>query len=126
MGYTNITKVGTDHTIWQRGFGFYKDELTIMGTRLREVTEKNSAFETRQGIEHFQNQFIVQKNNLDELNHEVNVYIGRLNNDALKHQGRTDEIMLEEHIALHAKYEDFERIMNSLRHEFNEFLAKWL
>jgi uncharacterized membrane protein len=126
MAYTNITKVGTDHTIWQRGFGFYKDELAIMGRRLSEVSEKNTAFEARQGVEHFQNQFIVQKNNLDELSHEVNVYITKLNLDALKHQGRADEVMLEEHLALHAKYEDFERIMNALRHEFNEYLAKWL
>ena len=126
MTYTNITRVGTDHLIWQKGFGFYRDELEIMGNRLQEIAARNNSFEVRQGIEHFQNQFIVQRNNIDELKHEVNVYVEKLNKDAKEHQGRTDTSMIEERVSLHGKYEDFERVMNVLRHEFNEFLAKWI
>ena len=126
MSYTTITRIGTDHTIWQKGFGFYKDELDIMEIRLADIASRNTSFEARQGIEHFQNQFIVQRNNIDELKHEVNIYMGKLGTDALQHGGRMETSMLSEHAILHEKYEDFERVMNILRHEFNEFLSKWM
>ena len=126
MSYTTITRIGTDHTIWQKGFGFYRDELEIMESRLTEIAKKNTAFEARQGVEHFQNQFIVQRNNIDELKHEVNIYVGKLNADAKQHGGRMESTMIEEHASLHEKYEDFERVMNILRHEFNEYLSKWM
>lgn len=126
MSYTTITRIGTDHTIWQKGFGFYKDELEIMEARLSEIAEKNSSFEVRQGVEHFQNQFIVQRNNIDELKHEVNLYVEKLGKDAHLHGGRMESFMINEHADLHEKYENFERVMNILRHEFNEFLSKWM
>ena len=126
MSYTNITRIGTDHTIWQKGFGFYKDELDIMESRLSEVALKNTTFEARQGVEHFQNQFIVQRNNIDELKHEVILYVEKLGKDAQQHGGRMETAMIAEHTALHEKYEDFERVMNILRHEFNEYLSKWM
>ncbi len=126
MSYTTITRIGTDHTIWQKGFGFYKDELEIMESRLSEVASRNTTFEARQGVEHFQNQFIVQRNNIAELKHEVNLYVEKLGSDAQKHGGRMETGMMSEHAELHEKYEDFERVMNVLRHEFNEYLSKWM
>ena len=126
MSYTTITRIGTDHTIWQKGFGFYRDELDIMESRLTEIAKKNTTFEARQGVEHFQNQFIVQRNNIDELKHEVNIYVAKLGTDAQHHGGRMESNMIEEHASLHEKYEDFERVMNILRHEFNEYLSKWM
>ena len=126
MSYTNITRIGTDHTIWQKGFGFYKDELDIMESRLAEVASKNTTFEARQGVEHFQNQFIVQRNNIDELKHEVNLYVEKLGSDAQKHGGRMETTMVAEHAELHEKYEGYEKVMNILRHEFNEYLSKWM
>ncbi len=126
MSYTAITRIGTDHTIWLKGFGFYKDELDIMESRLAEIASRNTTFEARQGVEHFQNQFIVQRNNIDELKHEVNLYVEKLGVDAQQHGGRMESNMVAGHAALHEKYEDFERVMNILRHEFNEFLSKWM
>ena len=126
MSYTTITRIGTDHTIWQKGFGFYKDELDIMESRLTEIAKRNPTFQARQGVEHFQNQFIVQRNNIDELKHEVNIYVSKLGTDAQQHGGRMESHMIDEHATLHEKYEDFERVMNILRHEFNEYLSKWM
>lgn len=126
MSYTTITRIGTDHTIWQKGFGFYRDELDIMESRLSEIAGRNTSFEARQGVEHFQNQFIIQRNNIDELKHEVNIYVEQLGKEAQQHGGRMETGMISTHAELHEKYEDFERVMNVLRHEFNEYLSKWM
>lgn len=121
MIHINIPKAGTDHKIWIKGFSFYRDELDIMESRLSEIADKNTAFDIRQDIEHFQNQFIVQRNNIDELKHEVNLYVQQFE----KYQSAFMN-QEEKQFALHEKYEDFERVMNLLRHEFNEFLSKKL
>jgi hypothetical protein len=97
-----------------------------MDSRLAEIAAKNSSFEARQGIEHFQNQFIIQKNNMYELNHEINLYVQKLGDDSKLHQGRVEAGKIEEHNVLQEKYEVFEKVMNGLRHEFNDFLGKWM
>ena len=111
---SNLTRVGTNHVIWQRGFSFYRDELEIMSYQLTKIASCNTSVDFCKQVEHFQNQLIVQRNNIDELNHEVNLYIEKLGK----------EISLEDQQAdLHEKYQAFERVMNLLRHEFAEFLA---
>ncbi|MBL7731876.1 MAG: hypothetical protein JNM88_11915 [Chitinophagaceae bacterium] len=126
MTYTSITHAGNDHSFWRKGLEFYEDDIQIMETRLAEVASKNNSFEARQGVEHFQNQFIVQRNNMDELNHEINLYVQKLGEDSQKHQGHIEMSMLADHDTLQQKYEVFEKIMNGIRHEFNDFLGKWM
>lgn len=126
MSYTSVSRAGTDHTIWLNGVGFYKDEIHVMESRLAEVATKNTSFEVRQGVEHFQNQFIVQRNNIDELKHEVNLYVAKLANDSLHHAGHVEDSMLVEKIKLHDSYESLERIMKDLRQEFNTWLSIWM
>ncbi len=126
MAYTSITHAGNDHSFWRKGLEFYADDIQIMETRLAEVASKNNSFEARQGVEHFQNQFIIQRNNMDELNHEINLYVQKLGDDSQKHQGRVEVSMITEHDTLQKKYEVFEKIMNGIRHEFNDYLGNWM
>lgn len=114
MGLSNFTRVGTNHIIWQKGFAFYRDELEVMSHQLEEITNRDSSVEFLQLVEHFQNQMIVQRNNIDELKHVVNLYVEQLK------KGAADA---SQQVVLHQKYQDFERVMNLLRHEFAEFLA---
>jgi len=97
-----------------------------MDSRLTEVANKNNSFEARQGIEHFQNQFLVQQKNISDLRHEVNNYVKKLADNTQQHSGQIHESLVPEHNSLHEKYENFEMIMNGLRHEFNEYVAKWM
>lgn len=126
MTYSSITRISSDHTVWLKSLEFYKDEIRTLQNRLAEVATKNTTFEARQGIEHFQNQFIVQRNNIDELKHEMNHFADEVSHDVLHHAGHVSEPLVEEKKVLKEKYEDFERVMNGLRHEFNDYLAKWI
>ncbi|HEX6849576.1 MAG TPA: hypothetical protein VF144_21465 [Chitinophagaceae bacterium] len=126
MSYVNISKAGTDHTIWAKGLEFYKDELEIMNKRLLEISSKNTSEEARKGVEHFQNQFFIQQKNISDLRHQVKGYVTGLSHDAKMHEGHVDAIFITQGEGLKERYEQFEQIMNSLRHEFNEFLSKWM
>ena len=126
MSYVNILRAGTDHTIWAKGLEFYRDELELMTKRLLDISAKNTSAEASKGVEHFQNQFIIQQKNISDLKHGVKNYVKGLSNDAQSHSGHVDAIFLTQGDGLRGRYEQIELIMNSLRHEFNDFLSKWM
>jgi len=126
MSYVNILKAGTDHTIWTKGLEFYRDELEMMNKRLLDISGKNTNEDARKSVEHFQNQFFIQQKNISDLRHQVNSYVKGLSHDAMNHQGHVDAIFITQGDGLRQRYEQLELIMNSLRHEFNEFLSKWM
>ncbi len=124
MSYINIAETGTDHTIWMRGLEFYRDELDLMQIRLTGISGKNTSEEVGKGVEHFQNQIMIQQKNINDLKHEVRNFVKGLSNDAKGYNGQVDEIYLKQSRSLKERYEQQEQIMNSLRHEFNNFLSK--
>jgi hypothetical protein len=125
MSYTNVLNVAKGQAEWLKALSFYEDEVYIMENRLAEVSSKNTSFEARQGIEHFQNQFVIQRNHLDQLKHYIRIFDQRLSADAEKHQGHVDAGYVAGHTVLENKFTIFEKLMNELRHEYNNYLAKW-
>lgn len=126
MSYTNILKAGTDHTDWLNSLGFYEDDLKILEDRLAEVAIKNTSFESRQGVEHFQNQFVIQRNNVAELRHKIKEYVHLLAVDAQVHAGHINNSSLDTHKQLEEEFNSLEIVIRDLRSEFNEFLVKWM
>lgn len=126
MSYISITQAGSDHTEWLKNLDFYKEEVDILRNRLAEIANKNTSFEARQGIEHFENQFIVQRNNIDELNHAIKEYASKMGHESLQHAGHIEKKLNGEHNSLKDQYETFEKTFNELRREFNQYLSKWM
>ena len=112
--------------MWAKGLEFYKDELELMTKRLLDISSKNTSVEASKGVEHFQNQFFIQQKNISDLRHQVNNYVKGLSNDAKNHSGHVDAIFITQGDGLRQRYEQLEQIMNDLRHEFNDYLSKWM
>lgn len=126
MSYTTANNLGVEHGIWLSSLDFYEKELGILEERLAEVAEKNTAAEAKAGVEHFQNQFIVQRNNIDELKHSVNEHKHLVFEDAKSHAGHVETARVDEHKKIDESIKTFEKVINDLRHEFNIFLTKWM
>ncbi|MEP7372766.1 MAG: hypothetical protein ABI675_05205 [Chitinophagaceae bacterium] len=126
MSYTTVTQIGTDHLEWLKKIDFYEEEFDILQKRLEEIVSKNNGREAMAGVEHFQNQFAIQRNNIDELRHSVNEHAGKVSADAKKHAGKMETGFVGEHKELKDRVRIFEKIVNDLRQEFNVFLAKWM
>ncbi|HMU45931.1 MAG TPA: hypothetical protein PKC72_06150 [Chitinophagaceae bacterium] len=125
MSYTSVSHCGTDHSQWLKSIDFYKDDLITMEDRLLEIVKKNNSKEAMAGIEHFQNQFILQRNNMHDLMHAIHEHDHRIASEAKEHAGKVETILASEHDNLKDQFESFEKIFNELRHEFNLFLSKW-
>lgn len=50
---------------------FYEQELEIIQKRLEEIAGDNTGNEVSVNNGHFQNQFLIQNNNIDELKHKI-------------------------------------------------------
>jgi hypothetical protein len=120
----HATELHEEHVIWLNKMSFYKDELKVMNSRLEEIAAKNSSKEVLSQVEHFQNQFIVQNENIDVIKHSVNEHESFIQREitlaptANQHQLFADSPQIRE------KVDTFEKNFNQLRQEYNKFLSK--
>ena len=67
----NIVHINNMHVDWKRSIDFYRQELGILKERLTEIAAKNTAKDTMVGVEHFENQFEIQQDNMVRLKHDI-------------------------------------------------------
>jgi len=113
-----------EHKEWLSKISFYRDELKVMQTRISEIASKNTSKEVLSQVEHFQNQFIVQKNNMDELAHSINEHENYLIKKAKEDSTAIDHKSVNDHPKMRDSFESFEKVITELRKELNNFLSK--
>ena len=121
---TSIKKITGNHEEWKNTLGFYKDELNVFKHRLIEIVAKNTGKEIMQMVEHFQNQFLVQSENIDILRHDINEHLKRMATEIQLHAGHIDKEELPVHFLLKDRYENEQKIFTELKEEFQQFLSK--
>lgn len=109
---------------WLKRLDFYKEELNILKERLQEVTSKNTNADFLKSVEHFQNQFLIQRNHVDELAHQIKANEHTLVKEIKRSPVAVDHRKVESHDAETDFMEFFEKNFAKLRAEFNVFLAK--
>jgi hypothetical protein len=104
---------------------FYKKEIGIFENRLTEMLNRKPTRELLRELEQYQNQFIRQKEVVDQVNHKIHLY-----DDELK--GIPAEIMLpieSNEIVKHKELEDdihiTRKLYFDLRDRFSSYLAKF-
>lgn len=126
MRYVNASLLNYEHFDWLKTIDFYKDDLSVLQKRLAEVAFKNTGKEVMADVEHFQNQLIVQRNNLEELSHGIYEHIHHVVEDSRVHAGRVAETLVSEHSQKKDEFTSLVNVLKGLRKEFNGFLAKWM
>ena len=116
----------TDHTEWISKLKFYTDEISILKNRLAEIAKKNSHKDVLAQVEHFQNQFIVQKNNIDEISHAIKMDEARIQKEIDINPTASDHRKTEGHSKEKESVEDFEKNFTALRAAFKKFALKRL
>ena len=109
---------------WTRNIDFYFADLTILQERLNEVANKNTKEPVMANVEHFQNQFIVQKDNLQVLKHKINVQKDSLEAEVKKLVSLADLDIVDTQHFLRESIQLNEKIFLELKHSFYRFLAK--
>jgi predicted nucleic acid-binding protein len=124
MPTTSVKNIDNKHSNWKNILGFYKDELNVFKERLNEIAEKNTAKETMQMVEHFQNQFLIQSENIDLLQHDINEHVSVIAKEVLQHAGHVDRDQIPAHLILQERVEKETFIFKGIKMEFMNFLSR--
>jgi hypothetical protein len=124
MQTTSIKNVTNEHAEWKSTLGFYKDELVIFKNRLTEVAGKNTSKETMQMTEHFQNQFLIQTENIDTLQHDINEHLNAMAKEVQDDAGHISKEQLVTHVKLKTRFESEQKVFTGIKKEFAGFLSK--
>jgi hypothetical protein len=94
--------------------------------RLEEIVAKNNQKDVLSNVEHFQNQFIIQRNEIDQLLHDIKLKEKELVEYAASHPIAIDHVRFPESTDLISRMNRFEDLWKELRSEYLKFIAKWM
>jgi hypothetical protein len=126
MSYKNASVLGNEQKEWISSLEFYDNDILILSKRLLEVAGKNTGKEGATGIEHFQNQFDIQRQNISDLKHRIQSNHHHAAADAKRHAGHVDELVVDINEVIASDMQTFEKTIKELRQQFNVFLSKWM
>ena len=115
-----------ENNTWISSLNFYKDDLKFLENKLSEISTKYTDKTILSLVEHFQNQFIIQKNNIDEIMHNLKINEDKLRNEINKNIVAVDHRSINYHEFEKEQFLSFEINFKELRTEFIRFLAKWM
>ncbi len=124
MSEKYLNELHKEYSQWNKDLGFYADELATFNHRLEEIITSNTKTEVTSQVEHFQNQFIRQKEVIDILKHDLNAEEAKLVANVKANNVATDHRKTEENLKLVDQYETFKKIFTELKEEFTQFAAK--
>ena len=126
MTYTTSLKLGNQHQEMINTLEFYSSDIKFLEKLLSEVLEKNSNHEVKTEAEHFQNQFIIQQKNIDEIKSKILINKHEAAMEAKVHAGKVDERLVTDINQLEHEEKQIEKTMEEIRTAFKQFVAKWL
>lgn len=126
MQATKLETLHSEHREWLNKIDFYYDDLKILRNRLEEVSVRNTSKEVSAQIEHFENQFIIQRNELDEFRHAVNEAEEVVTKSVLENGTAVHRRSLQDDGSLRERMNRFETLFQQLRQELMTFLSKTL
>ena len=116
-----------EHKVWMNELNFFEDEIMTFEHRLEELAKQNlTKRDVMVELEHFQNQFIRQKEVINELKHDIRMHQQYLTGVAEANPTTSDQPKFQDHTNLRERMETFRKIYLDLKTEFFQYAAKWL
>ncbi len=112
-----------DHIQWIKDLEFYEEDLAFLTSQLEDVSSKNTGSDLKKKVEKFQNQFIIQQNEIDILKHNINKNEEILENKVIENPVAIEHRKMEDDLSLRDRVETFARLFKEMKAEFNSFLA---
>ena len=119
---SKLAGMHAEHAGWQNEIVRYKDELSTMKDQLAAIVAKHPPREVPASAEHFQNQFILQRDVIDRMRHDFKQYENRIE-DEQKSGSEASGDLVKERDAYKSRLGDFDRLFHELKNEFEVFKA---
>lgn len=124
MDTVKIEVLHAEHREWLNKIDFYYDDLKIMRHRLEEVAARNTNKSLMAQVEHYQNQFVIQRNELDEMKHAINQSETSIAENVAQNGTAVNRRSVADDQSMRERMSQFEKLFLQLRVELMSFLAK--
>lgn len=111
---------------WLNALRFYREEIMIFEHRMEEIVRRNTGSDMLAELEHFQNQYIREREVIDELRHDLKQHENVLEKEAKDHPVAIEHRYFTDHGDLRERMITFEHLYKELKEEFVRWLAKWM
>ena len=111
---------------WASSLAFYKDEIKVMESRLEEIVSKNTSKDILLKIEHFQNQLIIQTDQISNISHDLNLNNDAINSEVQKNPTAVDHRSMNDHTFIREGMRAFEKLFSELKTDLYMHLSKWM
>ena len=115
-----------EYLTWERMLDFFKQENAFLKTRLSQVVDKKTDRDFLAYAEHFQNQFIIKDEFIDELNHDVHEMQEQCVREMKVLKINPDKKTESRHNKLRNEMEFLEKNFTQLKNEFNKYVRSVL
>ncbi|AMS26932.1 hypothetical protein AEM51_07790 [Bacteroidetes bacterium UKL13-3] len=122
----HLTDLHTERQTWLKAMALSKDEIQSFENRLSEIVKANNQVEVTSMVEHFQNQFILQREVMDILIRDINASEAAMAKQVEANPVATEHKTAPDHVDLRDRAETFTNLFAELKAEFNKFAAKTL
>jgi hypothetical protein len=121
---TSVNSLHHQDIDWLRELDFYKGEIAILTKRLEEVITANTHIGVTSEVEHFQNKFIVLKEVIDTLGHDIKGREAAVERSAVKNPTHISEHTQTVNTELFNRMKNLAADFANSRFELNQFLFK--
>jgi hypothetical protein len=115
-----------EHVQWRSELSFWEDEIKTFKHRLEELSARWTNKDVLKELEQFQNKFIIHKEVIDTLQHEINVHEDELSKLVMKNQVATGTEKTKNHFAFRERMETQREIYAELKKKFFRYLSKYM
>ena len=123
----SIRSLHLEYQLWVRELVFYKEEIKIFEDHLEALNNKNTKNTVRAQVEHFQNQFVLQKEVIDTLKHNLNISEKQLASFVYDMSGMgLESIKMDNHPKLREDMITFRKLYKELKQDFRRFESEWM
>ena len=120
----HLSDLHFEHELWAMEVKFYRDELKLYQKWLEEVAAKNTHVEVLKQVEHFQNQFFIQKNQLNVLKHQIKTHEHWLSGYAAEHPVAINHVTFADHAVMRENVKTSKKLFEDLKTEFKRFIEE--
>lgn len=123
----HLAHLHEENKFWVTELIFFKDELSYFDKQLSKIVSANTSQDILAKVEHFQNQFIRQREVIDELKHNIKASENQLEVFAKTHNEiALGHALFADHVELRDETETFKKLYTEMKDEFRRFLAQWM
>ncbi|MBK8846946.1 MAG: hypothetical protein IPO27_10525 [Bacteroidetes bacterium] len=118
-----LTELHAEQKAWQASISKHIEEIKTLEDQLASIIKRKADTDTLRHVEHFQNQFIIQRESLDILRHDCKQYENEIEYIQANAKDKTGIGINSLHDVEQNKLSDFENNFANLKSEFQGFYS---